>query len=63
MSKKTILCPKCHRKVGYADTQTTMTLEYVCHHCSKAVRYIGETAEVKIAEKPERTTSSGARFY
>ena len=63
MSKKIILCPKCRRKVGNADARTTMTLEYVCHNCGKAVRYIGETGEVKPCDKPERTTSSGARFY
>ena len=62
-NKKSILCPKCGRKVGTWDCKSTGTNLYVCHKCKAGVSFNGKTEETELKPYPQRTTSSGAVFY
>ena len=60
---KTIYCPKCGRKVATWDGRSTINISVKCKKCNKLVVYDIENEKVKIKEIPQRTTSSGMRFY
>ena len=60
---KTIYCPKCGRKVATWDRRSTINISVKCKNCNKLVVYDIENEKVKIKEIPQRTTSSGMRFY
>ena len=60
---KTIYCPKCGRKVATLDGRSTINISVRCKKCDKLVVYDVEIEEVKIKAIPQRTTSSGMRFY
>ena len=61
--QKTIYCPKCGRKVATWDGRSTINVLAKCKKCKKLVVYNIENEETKIKEIPQRTTSSGMRFY
>ena len=60
---KTIYCPKCGRKVATWDGRSKNNISVKCNKCNKLVVYDVESKEVKIKAIPQRTTSSGMRFY
>ena len=60
---KTIYCHKCGRKVATWDGRSTINISVKCKKCNKLVVYDIENEKVKIKEIPQRTTSSGMRFY
>ena len=60
---KTIYCPKCGRKVATWDGRSKNNISVKCRKCNKLVVYDVESEEVKIKAIPQRTTSSGMRFY
>ena len=60
---KTIYCPKCGRKVATWDGRSKNNISVKCKKCNKLVVYDVESEEVKIKAIPQRTTSSGMRFY
>ena len=60
---KTIYCPKCGRKVATWDGRSTINILVKCKKCNKLIVYDVENEKVKIKEIPQRTTSSGMRFY
>ena len=60
---KTIYCPECGRKVATWDGRSTNNISVKCKKCNKLVVYDVESEEVKIKAIPQRTTSSGMRFY
>lgn len=60
---KTIYCPKCGRKVATWDGRSTNNISVKCKKCNKLVVYNVENEKVEIKEIPQRTTSSGMRFY
>ena len=61
--KKTIYCPLCGRKAMDVDEKTEMDFYSKCKKCNKIVYYHAETKKVETKNIPERTTSSGIRFY
>lgn len=63
MEQKTILCPKCGRKVGTHDGKSTMVKSVMCSKCNKLVTYNPQTNKTILVDKPLRVTSSGKRFY
>ena len=60
---KIIYCPKCNRKVTKWDGKSSINPVAKCQKCNKLVVYDIKTEEVKRKIVPERTTSSGMRFY
>ena len=60
---KTIYCPKCGRKVATWDGRSKNNISVKCNKCKKLVVYDVENENVEIKEIPQRTTSSGMRFY
>ena len=60
---KTIYCPKCGIKVATWDGRSKNNISVKCKKCNKLVVYDVESEEVKIKAIPQRTTSSGMRFY
>ena len=60
---KTIYCPKCGRKVATWDGRSTINISVRCKKCDKLVVCDVESGNTKIKEIPQRTTSSGMRFY
>lgn len=61
--KKTIYCPLCGRKAMDVDEKSEMDFYSKCKKCNKIVYYHAETKKVETKNIPERTTSSGIRFY
>lgn len=62
-SAKSILCPKCGRKVGTHDGKSTMIKTILCKKDNLLVVYDPIRDKSTISKKAERTTSSGKRFY
>ena len=60
---KTIYCPRCNRRVAQWDGRSSINVIAKCQKCNKLVVYDIKTEEVKRKIVPERTTSSGMRFY
>ena len=60
---KTIYCPKCGRKVATLDGRSTINVVAKCNKCKKLVVYNVKNEKVEIKNIPQRTTSSGMRFY
>ena len=60
---KTIYCPKCGRKVATWDGRSTIDISARCKKCDKLVVYDVESGNAKIKAIPQRSTSSGMRFY
>ena len=60
---KTIYCPKCGRKVAIWDGRSTNNISVKCKKCNKLVVYDVENEKAEVKEIPQRTTSSGMRFY
>ena len=61
--KKKIFCPRCHRAVAIYDGKQTINPISKCKKCNKIVVYHIDTEKTEIKEIPQRTTSSGMRFY
>ena len=61
--KKTIYCPLCGIKAMDVDEKSEMDFYSKCKKCNKIVYYHAETKKVETKNIPERTTSSGIRFY
>lgn len=61
--QKTIYCPKCRRKVATWDGRSTINISVKCKKCNKLIVYDIENEKTIIKEIPQRTTSSGMRFY
>ena len=61
--KKTIYCPLCGRKAMDVDEKSEMDFYSKCKKCNKIVYYHADTKKVETKNIPERTTSSGIRFY
>ena len=61
--KKTIYCPLCGRKAMDVDEKSEVDFYSKCKKCNKIVYYHAETKKVETKNIPERTTSSGIRFY
>lgn len=59
---KTILCPKCGRKVATYDGRSTINVVARCNNCRKRVVYHVDTEEIEIKPIPPRNTSSGTVF-
>lgn len=62
MGKK-IYCPKCNRLAIEYDGKATAILIQLCRKCNHLVYYYPDKDEVKIKERPMRTTSSGMRIF
>ena len=60
---KTIYCPICGRKVAAWDGRSTNNISVKCKKCNKLVVYDVENEKAEAKEIPQRTTSSGMRFY
>ena len=60
---KKIYCPKCGRKVATLDGRSTINISVKCKKCNKLVVYDVENEKAEIKEIPQRSTSSGMRFY
>lgn len=63
MANENIYCPKCGRKVLTYDGKSKITKDVVCKKCNKLAVFNPENRTVVLQELPNRTTSSGARFY
>ena len=44
-------------------TESTIDMQANCKKCNKRISYFPETESVIVTNIPERTTSSGIRFY
>lgn len=60
---KSILCPRCKRKVGTHDGKSTMIKTILCKKDKLLVVYDPLKDKATISKKAERATSSGKRFY
>lgn len=60
---KNILCPKCGRKVGTHDGESTMIKTVLCKKDKLLVVYDPIKDKAVIGNKPIRSSSSGKRFY
>lgn len=60
---KTIYCPECGRKVATWDGCSANNISVKCKKCNKLVVYDVENEKAEIKKIPQRTTSSGMRFY
>ena len=61
--KKKIFCPRCHRAVAIYDGKQTINPIAKCKKCKKLVVYEIDSEETIIKDLPERSQSSGMRFY
>lgn len=59
---RTIICPKCGRKVGMYDGRSTINPERKCEKCKKVVVYDVETCKSTLKPLPGRMSASGMRF-
>lgn len=59
---ESILCPRCHRKVGTYDGRSTIDKIITCRKCRKLVMYRVETKETELKDIPPRACSSGMTF-
>lgn len=57
-----ILCPRCHRKVGTYDGKSTIDKIITCRKCRKLVIYRVVTGETELKLIPPRACSSGMTF-
>ena len=60
---KTIYCPRCGRKVTTLDCRSANNISVKCKKCNKLVVYDVKNEKAEIKKIPQRTTSSGMRFY
>lgn len=60
---RSVYCPGCNRKVMNATTRGTTPVSCKCKNCNKLVIYHPDTSETTISNVPQRTQSSGKRFY
>lgn len=60
---KTIYCPRCGRKVATYDGRSKINPTAKCGKCKKLVVYNIEKDKAVLKEVPNRTQSSGMRFY
>ena len=60
---KSILCPRCGRKVGTHDGKSTMEKTILCKKDKLLVVYDPLKDKAIISHKVEREMSSGKRFY
>ena len=60
---KTIYCPRCGRKVTTLNGRSANNISVKCKKCNKLVVYDVKNEKSEIKEIPQRTTSSGMRFY
>lgn len=61
--QKTIYCPSCKRKVATWDGKSTINIQVKCNKCKKLVVYKIDSEQTIIKDLPERSQSSGMRFY
>ncbi len=60
---KIIYCPTCGRCVTSWDGKSVANPIGKCKKCNKIVIFDVKKQEIKTNKVPERTTSSGMRFY
>lgn len=60
---KSILCPRCGRKVGTHDGKSTMIKTILCKKDKLLVVYDPLKDRATISHRIERASSSGKRFY
>lgn len=61
---KSIMCPYCHKFLAKADKDDPNIHKKACKNCHKWIWFKPNNDDYKkILEIPERTTSSGKRFY
>lgn len=60
---KTIYCPGCGRKAGIWDGRSTINHIAKCNKCKKLVVYEIDSEKTILKDLPERSQSSGMRFY
>ena len=60
---KSILCPRCGRKVGTHDDKSTMIKTILCKKDKLLVVYDPLKDKATISHRIERASSSGKRFY
>lgn len=58
-----IMCPKCKSFLVKADKRDRNVRKIKCNCCGKWIWFIAKTNYFEIRNIPERTTSSGVRFY
>ena len=60
---KKIYCPKCGRKAGVYNGHSTINYIAKCKKCKLLVEYNQNENRVRNEKEPERTCSSGKRYY
>lgn len=63
MAKRKIYCPECAGEIYNYDGFSTTEVMLKCKHCRKYLKFNPAWNTVKVIEKPEIKTSSGARFW
>lgn len=61
--QKTIYCYKCGRKVATWDGKSKIDIQVKCKKCKKLVVYEIDSEQTIIKDLPQRSKSSGMRFY
>jgi len=56
------ICPECGNKNKYIPASMGDQI-FKCDGCGRVLAYRFRTGNVEIADKPERNSSSGSRFY
>lgn len=62
MKKGEIYCPECARVIYIYDGKHKSEVNLLCK-CGRTYRFDPCKDKIKLINKPERTTSSGARFW
>lgn len=60
---KKIYCPRCRHKVGQWDGKSQTPYEKMCKWCRKLIVFHPATGETEWYPVPERSCSSGERYW
>lgn len=60
---KKIYCPRCNHRVGQWDGRSEIPYEKMCKWCRKLIVFDPLRDKVDWYPFPDRTCSSGERFY
>ena len=62
---KSIMCPKCGNFLTKVDKKDTRKYEISCKKCRRLIKFVpcSDEESLEIKKIPERTQSSGMRFY
>lgn len=58
-----IYCPSCKKYLAIADAEDNTLHKRECKYCRKWIWYTPSMRWVETHKTPERTSSSGKRFY